>query len=712
MSDELSQRVDIVAIIGRDVELRQVGHEFQGRCPFHKDDTPSFSVNPEKGVYLCFGCGRKGDVYDYLKEKEGLSFPEAKLRLAEIAGIDPASLPRPPAGGRVTSISEALTDKPRNVAYYGYTDGAGKLLYEIVRREWLEAGVRKKAFLQRYKERGANDWTWKRHPAPVLYRLHKIVEAEAVWLVEGEKDVHTLEAWGLVATTSAGGSNGRWLTSYTQALAGKKVYIIPDNDDAGRKYSQKAYDKLAATSTVVIVRVPGPEKSDVTDWKASGGTPEALQELARQAEAAAEGAKRNDVIGARKGPNEIAKDILAKHSFLADENGFLYEYNGRFWERATSRRLQKYAQRYDTEMHTNRRRRGEVADFIETFVQIPRIHWRQLESTEIALENGVFDVRTLTLRPHRKEDHLETVIPVAYEEQAVCPTWRQALQSYFGQDEDCGRKVLALQQFFGYLLLPHAKYKKALVLLGESDTGKSGALALAEALVGSENTCSVGVEDMDDPRKRVPIVGKMLNKLSELSSKSVIADGGFKTLISTEEALLFDPKFVPPYMYTPFAKHIVATNVLPAISDLSKATFNRLMIIRFNRVIPLAEQDRDFVGKLLAELPGILNWAIQGAMDLVEHGGQFVAIAESQRIIDDYRRSENEINAFLDEKADKDESAWITAADVRSKFRTWAGRNYSDKAIGQMMRAAGFPGVPYHGEASRRHSGLRWKDNL
>src|SRR5262249_51922459 len=61
-------------------------------CPFHQEKTPSFSVNPSKGFYKCFGCGKGGSVYNFLMEMEGLSFPEAVKRVAEITGV---MLPEP-----------------------------------------------------------------------------------------------------------------------------------------------------------------------------------------------------------------------------------------------------------------------------------------------------------------------------------------------------------------------------------------------------------------------------------------------------------------------------------------------------------------------------------------------------------------------------------------------------------------------------------------
>ena len=83
----LKSSVDIVRTIGEYVRLRKVGARFSGLCPFHIEKTPSFSVNPAMGIFICFGCGKKGDVLNFIQEFENISFYEAMKLLAERNGI-------------------------------------------------------------------------------------------------------------------------------------------------------------------------------------------------------------------------------------------------------------------------------------------------------------------------------------------------------------------------------------------------------------------------------------------------------------------------------------------------------------------------------------------------------------------------------------------------------------------------------------------------
>ena len=78
----------------------------------------------------------------------------------------------------------------------------------------------------------------------ILYRLREVIEAEEVFIVEGEKDVETLRAWGFVATCNPGGA-GKWRDEYSEYLTGKKVIVLQDDDEAGRKHARAVAESVA-----------------------------------------------------------------------------------------------------------------------------------------------------------------------------------------------------------------------------------------------------------------------------------------------------------------------------------------------------------------------------------------------------------------------------------------------------------------------------------
>lgn len=87
-SDEIKQKLDIVDLIREYMPLKAVGANFQARCPFHNEKTPSFVVSPEKQIWHCFGCSRGGDIFSFVMEKEGMNFREALEFLAPKAGVE------------------------------------------------------------------------------------------------------------------------------------------------------------------------------------------------------------------------------------------------------------------------------------------------------------------------------------------------------------------------------------------------------------------------------------------------------------------------------------------------------------------------------------------------------------------------------------------------------------------------------------------------
>jgi len=92
VSDQLLDRIrqanDVAALIRETVSLKKAGSGFVGLCPFHREKTPSFHVNPERQIFKCFGCGAGGDVFSFVMKHDGLSFPEALQQLAERAHIE------------------------------------------------------------------------------------------------------------------------------------------------------------------------------------------------------------------------------------------------------------------------------------------------------------------------------------------------------------------------------------------------------------------------------------------------------------------------------------------------------------------------------------------------------------------------------------------------------------------------------------------------
>ncbi|PYN15919.1 MAG: DNA primase, partial [Candidatus Rokuibacteriota bacterium] len=130
--DDVRNAVDIVDLVGRFVNLRKAGVNWKGLCPFHGEKTPSFMVNPKKGIFHCFGCGVGGDVFGFLMRQDRLSFPEAVRSLAKTAGI---ALPEEGARSGDSGREELI--RIVDLAWRFYDDTL-----------WRPAGDRARAYLE------------------------------------------------------------------------------------------------------------------------------------------------------------------------------------------------------------------------------------------------------------------------------------------------------------------------------------------------------------------------------------------------------------------------------------------------------------------------------------------------------------------------------------------------------------------------------------
>lgn len=183
--------------------------------------------------------------------------------------------------GKQTGVLNGYSRKQKNqgksrgkiIATYDYHDTTGKLVFQVCRME-------PKSFRQRRPD-GTDGWVWSVQGVSLVpYHLPELIPAALVYVCEGEKDVDRLRAAGLTATCNPMGA-GKWRSEYSSHLKGKFVGVLADNDAAGRLHAQDVARKLhGIAGNVKVVDLPGlPDKGDVSDWLAAGGTPEQLRSL-------------------------------------------------------------------------------------------------------------------------------------------------------------------------------------------------------------------------------------------------------------------------------------------------------------------------------------------------------------------------------------------------------------------------------------------------
>lgn len=251
---------------------KRTGGGWSCKCPAHDDKHASLSVTEKDGKLLwkCHAGCEQGAVHAALAERGLIRKPSSPLT--------PRITPRPPMkiidGGKKASAPEPIG---RIVNTYDYIDATGQLLFQVVRFE-------PKTFRQRRPNGGG--WQWGLgQTKPILYRLPDVLAAQTVLIPEGEKDVERLKALGFTATTSPMGA-GKWRHEMGEALTGKHVVILPDNDEPGEKHALDIATSAADhdAKSVRVVRLPKlPAKGDVSDWLDSGNGREELEKAIRAA---------------------------------------------------------------------------------------------------------------------------------------------------------------------------------------------------------------------------------------------------------------------------------------------------------------------------------------------------------------------------------------------------------------------------------------------
>ncbi len=266
-TSEIKERlscVDVLAAHG----IQWTGQDIKCPLPGHDDRNPSFGLFENGKLFKCHGCGCGGDSIKLHQELTGKTLGETLAELAGWVNLEPTGTPKKKkAFGKI-------------VETYDYTDEAGTLLFQVCRMD-------PKDFRQR-----APDGGWKtKGIRRVLYHLPAVLDAvkqgRAVYLVEGEKDVHALESLGACATSNSGGAGGKWKPEYSETLRGADVVILADKDAPGREHAAKAAKALHGTAARVrVLELPDRDRKpvkDAADWCAAGGTLDELSKLVQAA---------------------------------------------------------------------------------------------------------------------------------------------------------------------------------------------------------------------------------------------------------------------------------------------------------------------------------------------------------------------------------------------------------------------------------------------
>lgn len=254
-------------------------------------------------------------------------------------------------------------------------------------------------------------------------------------------------------------------------------------------------------------------------------------------------------------------------------------------------------------------------------LEVPQVKEFDADRGLLNLENGMLNVETGELLPH-SPGYLSSIrIPFAFDPGALCLRFLQFIEEVTEGD---GQLAAVLQEITGYVLTSETRAEKAFLLCGSGSNGKSVFAKVLQALVGEDNVSSVPLSRFSQPFGMQPIIGKTLNIASENEVGSRINTENLKSVVSGDK-ISVAVKYQNDVPYTPICKLVFLVNSLPETSDATYGFFRKILIVPFNHRFTDAEKDVDLFEKLRAEMPGILNWALEGLRRLKGNGFLFSA---------------------------------------------------------------------------------------
>ena len=295
---------------------------------------------------------------------------------------------------------------------------------------------------------------------------------------------------------------------------------------------------------------------------------------------------------------------------------------------------------------------------------------------ELHLEKGQW-----VLNHAKRENYRITQIPLIYSKKSKAPRFMEFLNEIFENDPEIENKVQLVLEMMGYCLLSTTEFERFFILIGPGANGKSVLMDILASLIGSKNVCAVQPDQFENKFQRAHLHGKLLNLVTELPIGSKMADAQLKA-ISSGELSTAENKFSDPFDFRPYATCVFGTNHLPHTRDFSDALSRRAIIIPFNRVFAVEEQDRRLKEKLCEELPGILNLALEGLNRLFQQQ-DFTDIQEVVEAKLEWQLECDQAAQFVDEECLIGQDLEIKSSSLFQAYEFWARDAGIKKTLGR-----------------------------
>jgi putative DNA primase/helicase len=279
---------------------------------------------------------------------------------------------------------------------------------------------------------------------------------------------------------------------------------------------------------------------------------------------------------------------------------------------------------------------------------------------------------TPDLRPHRPESHLRHCLDVAFDPDAPCPKYDQALLEIFSKTDKPKAMVRHWNELVGYIIQPERNIALVVILYGRGDNGKTRLIRTVTRLIGKPLVEAQRVENLDKSRFAIgSLFGKYLFVDDDVRAGARLPDGVLKTISEAKE-VTGEIKYKSSFNFVVRTVPVLLCNNIPSLADLSHGMLKRLMLIPFDRIFSKDERDPDLSERIWAEeLPGILNRALAGYQRLLARGMKFKLPTAVERATVRWIQQANPLPAFIAACCQKDAQARCLMQDFYHAYSNW-----------------------------------------
>ncbi|MHC0434027.1 DNA primase family protein [Streptomyces sp. O3] len=300
----------------------------------------------------------------------------------------------------------------------------------------------------------------------------------------------------------------------------------------------------------------------------------------------------------------------------------------------------------------------------------------------VACTNGLLRVADRTLMPLTPGFFNLVSVPFDYDPDAAAPAWEAFLQQVWPNDP---HSIAALQEWFGYVLSGRTDQQKILLIVGPTRSGKGTIARILSGLVGEGNMAGPTLASLGTNFGLSPLLGKSLAVVSDARLTGRDGPQIVERLltISGEDTIDVDRKFKDPWTGKLPTRLMILSNELPNFGDSSGVIARRFVVLNMT-VSWLGKEDTALTEKLAAEMPGILNWALDGLARL-EATGRLTEPPSSREAVTTMQDTASPTSAFVRECCETGPACEVTVDELWAVWRTWAEDNGTRAGTKQMF---------------------------